>query len=70
VREAFPMPGGTRKRHWLIVVTFLGADAIGMGIGLLVGYALGRAHTEETDRLNRFPCALNQPELLNDYLGN
>ena len=38
------MPGGTRKRRWLIVVAFLGAAAIGMGIGLLVGYALGRSH--------------------------
>ena len=34
------MPGGIRKRHWFIVVAFLGADGIGIFIGLLVGYAL------------------------------
>ena len=37
------MPRGIRKRRWL-VVAFLGAAAIGIFIGFLVGYALGRLH--------------------------
>ena len=44
-----------------MVVAFLGTAAIGMGIGLLGGYVLGRSHREEKDRLNRFRFALSRP---------
>ena len=41
------MPRGTRKSRWLMVVAFLGTAAIGMGIGLLGGYVIGRSHRGE-----------------------
>jgi hypothetical protein len=41
------MPTGIRKRRCFVVVAFLGAAAIGIGVGLLVGYVLGRLHRGE-----------------------
>jgi hypothetical protein len=39
------MPRGRKKRHWLPIVAFLLVATSGIGIGLLIGYALGRLHT-------------------------
>jgi hypothetical protein len=47
MRGAFPMPTRIRKRRWFVVVAFLGAAGIGIGIELVVGYALGRLHRGE-----------------------
>jgi hypothetical protein len=47
MRGAFPMPTRIRKRRWFVVVAFLGAAGIGIGIELAVGDALGRLHRGE-----------------------
>jgi len=44
MREAFSMPKGTRKRRWFVVIALLGTAAIGIGVGVVVGYAAGRLH--------------------------
>jgi hypothetical protein len=41
------MPRGRKKRHWLPIVAFLLVATSGIGIGLLIGYALGRLHRGE-----------------------
>src|SRR5262249_42819877 len=43
---AFPVPKETRKRRWFVVV-FLSGAAIGIVIGLLMGYALAHKHRGE-----------------------
>ena len=58
-----PMPGGTWKGYWFVIVALLGGAAIGIEIGLLVGYALDRLHRGE-GRPKPLPCPSRLPELL------
>ena len=52
-----------------MIVAFLGTAAIGMGIGLLGGYVLGRSHRGEGPP-KPLPVRVEPAGLLNDYLGN
>ena len=57
------MPKGTRKRRWLAVIV---AAAIGIGIGLFAGYALGRLHHRGEGLPKPLPVRIEPPERLND----
>src|SRR6516165_3021744 len=61
------MPRGTKKKRWPVFVAFLVVAAIGIGIGLLVGYALGRLHRGEGPpkplRIEAPPELLRHPPL-------